>query len=283
MAGGANVSKSLCGGVHRNFFARRRSNVFYAWWQSLLREGCNACSSSASLAAIHVDCHASLPCFFSILPCRISACLHARYSLSASCELASWHMGCWRENLLAHANASWMSEEAVPRVSRWKRRRTDEVDPEEENSTTTSKRLETCTMTSEGMEDWRQELDIVIPTIRNLDFLELWRPFFEKYHLIIVQDGDPTRKIKIPEGFDYELYNRDDIKEMLGEKSWCISFKDSACRCFGFLVSKKRYIYTIDDDCFVSNGGTPLDRKIVPARGSWTDVRSLVRPHASFG
>ncbi len=35
------------------------------------------------------------------------------------------------------------------------------------------------------------ELDIVIPTIRNLDFLEMWRPFFEKYHLIIVQGNNP--------------------------------------------------------------------------------------------
>ena len=31
------------------------------------------------------------------------------------------------------------------------------------------------------------ELDIVIPTIRSLDFLEMWRPFFEPYHLIIIQ------------------------------------------------------------------------------------------------
>lgn len=125
----------------------------------------------------------------------------------------------------------------------------------------TSRRRKTCTMTSATMEDLRQDLDIVIPTIRNLDFLEMWRPFFEKYHLIIVQDGDPSRKIKIPDGFDFELYNRDDIKEVLGEKSWCISYKDSACRCFGFLVSKKKYIYTIDDDCFVSNDGS------MPAKG----------------
>ena len=52
------------------------------------------------------------------------------------------------------------------------------------------------------------ELDIVIPTIRNLDFLEQWRPFFQPYHLIIVQDGDPTKDIRVPPGFDYELYNR---------------------------------------------------------------------------
>lgn len=43
---------------------------------------------------------------------------------------------------------------------------------------------------------------------RNLDFLEQWRPFFQPYHLIIVQDGDPNKAIKVPNGFDYELHNR---------------------------------------------------------------------------
>jgi reversibly glycosylated polypeptide/UDP-arabinopyranose mutase len=80
----------------------------------------------------------------------------------------------------------------------------------------------------------------------------MWRPFFQPYHLIIVQDGDPSKTIRVPEGFDYELYNRNDINRMLGPKASCISFKDSACRCFGYMVSKKKYIYTIDDDCFVS-------------------------------
>ncbi|CAF2102575.1 hypothetical protein HID58_019902 [Brassica napus] len=105
----------------------------------------------------------------------------------------------------------------------------------------------------------KDELDIVIPTIRNLDFLEMWRPFFEQYHLIIVQDGDPSRTINIPKGFDYELYNRNDINRILGPKSSCISFKDSACRCFGYMVSKKKYIYTIDDDCFVAKDPSGKD------------------------
>lgn len=30
-------------------------------------------------------------------------------------------------------------------------------------------------------------LDIVIPTIRDLHFLEQWRPFFRRYHLIVIQ------------------------------------------------------------------------------------------------
>lgn len=104
-----------------------------------------------------------------------------------------------------------------------------------------------------------EQLDIVIPTIRNLDFLEMWRPFFQPYHIIIVQDGDPIKKIHVPEGFDYELYNRNDIEKMLGPDSWCISFKDSACRCFGYMVSKKKYIFTIDDDCFVAKKPTGED------------------------
>jgi len=96
----------------------------------------------------------------------------------------------------------------------------------------------------------KDQLDIVIPTIRSLDFLEQWRAFFQQYHLIIVQDGDPTKVIKVPQGFDYELYNRNDINRILGPKASCISYKDSACRCFGYMVSKKKYVFTIDDDCF---------------------------------
>ncbi|CAL9243023.1 unnamed protein product [Arabidopsis halleri] len=98
----------------------------------------------------------------------------------------------------------------------------------------------------------KDDVDIVIPTIRSLDFLEQWRPFLQHYHLIIVQDGDPSIKIKVPEGYDYELYNRNDINRILGPRANCISYKDGGCRCFGFMVSKKKYIYTIDDDCFVA-------------------------------
>jgi len=106
----------------------------------------------------------------------------------------------------------------------------------------------------------KDDLDIVIPTMRDLDFLEKWRPFFQPYHLIIVQDGDPAKKINIPEGFDYVLYNRNDINRILGPKSVSISFRDSSCRCFGYLMSKKKYVYTIDDDCFVASD--PSGQKI---------------------
>ena len=84
------------------------------------------------------------------------------------------------------------------------------------------------------------ELDIVIPTIRSLAFLEAWRPFFEKYHLIVIQDGSADAPpVEVPPGFDFERFTRRDVEEKLGVERArkCISFKDSACRCFGFLVS----------------------------------------------
>ncbi|KAL8251182.1 hypothetical protein R6Q59_034875, partial [Mikania micrantha] len=58
-----------------------------------------------------------------------------------------------------------------------------------------------------------------------------------------------------PHGFDYLLYNRNDINNILGSNASCISFNDSACRCFGYiygLQELKKYIFTIDDDCFVA-------------------------------
>ncbi|MBA0789103.1 hypothetical protein Gotri_027888 [Gossypium trilobum] len=123
----------------------------------------------------------------------------------------------------------------------------------------------------------KDELDIVIPTIRNLDFLEMWRPFFQPYHLIIVQDGDPTKTIKVPEGFDYELYNRNDINRILGPKDSSISFKDSACRCFGYMVSKKKYIYTIDDDCFVAKDPSGKDINALEQH-----IQNLLSPSTPF-
>ncbi|KAL1107452.1 hypothetical protein V6Z11_D03G045300 [Gossypium hirsutum] len=51
------------------------------------------------------------------------------------------------------------------------------------------------------------------------------------------------------------LYNRNDINRILGPKDSSISFKDSACRCFGYMASTKKYIYTIDDGCFVLLAG----------------------------
>ena len=74
-------------------------------------------------------------------------------------------------------------------------------------------------------------IDIVTPSIRNLDFLNVWREFFEGFHVIIIQDGDPRVHLEIPEWVDYELYNRNDIKEALGDDQWIISSKGTHMTC----------------------------------------------------
>jgi len=97
---------------------------------------------------------------------------------------------------------------------------------------------------------YRNDVDIVIPSIRDLDFLDQWKAFFEPFHLIIVQDGDPAKVLKIPAWADYELYNRWDINKTLGtSRQWIISSHDASIRNFGFLASRKKFIYSIDDDC----------------------------------
>ncbi|CAF3657571.1 unnamed protein product [Adineta steineri] len=109
--------------------------------------------------------------------------------------------------------------------------------------------------------DYYHEIDIVIPTIRDLDFLEHWKPFFQHFHLIIIQDGDPNQVLQIPKWADFELYNRWDIDYILGQnQSWIISSQDASIRNFGFLVSNKTFVYTIDDDCFPAQ--TPYGVKI---------------------
>ncbi|CAN6578599.1 unnamed protein product [Malus baccata var. baccata] len=84
------------------------------------------------------------------------------------------------------------------------------------------------------------------------------------YHLIIVQDGDPSNTIAVPDGFDYELYNRKDVNKVLGPKASCISFKDS-------------YIFTIDDDCFVAK--EPSGKQI---NALAQHIKNLLTPSTPF-
>jgi reversibly glycosylated polypeptide/UDP-arabinopyranose mutase len=120
-------------------------------------------------------------------------------------------------------------------------------------------------------------MDIVIPTIRDLDFLEDWRPYFEDHHLIIVQDGDPERDIEVPDGFDYDLYNWNDIEDDLGDDRWIISKKDSACRCYGFLKADSKYVYTIDDDCFPAEN--PEGEEVNALKEHLKNLKEPSHPH----
>ena len=142
---------------------------------------------------------------------------------------------------------------------------------------------------------------------------------------MICRDGAADRTVGVPDGFDYELHNRKDIEKLLGDKAWAISFKDSACRCFGYMVSPHpysntstgapvnwastavmstckpsfmstarhhdsfitsydlqvakgyKYIYTIDDDCFVAKNPTGEDINALEQH-----IRNLLTPSTPF-
>lgn len=97
-------------------------------------------------------------------------------------------------------------------------------------------------------------MDVVVPTIRHLNFLEKWKPFVAELHFIFVQDGDPDVHIHVPEWVDYEMYNRRDIEKVLGDEAWIISQKDASIRNWGFLLSRKPLVWSLDDDCLPAVG-----------------------------
>ncbi|XP_024967850.1 probable UDP-arabinopyranose mutase 5 [Cynara cardunculus var. scolymus] len=94
------------------------------------------------------------------------------------------------------------------------------------------------------------EVDIVIAAFHSdlTSFMEEWRPIFSRFHLIIVEDPDLKEELKIPKGFDFDVYTKSDIDKLAGSSNAAM-FSGYSCRYFGYLVSKRKYIISIDDDC----------------------------------
>lgn len=94
-----------------------------------------------------------------------------------------------------------------------------------------------------------KEVDIVIGAFRSdfSTFMEEWRPIFSRFHLIIVKDPD-LKDLKIPQGFNVHVYTESDIAKIVGPSKVAL-FSGYSCRYFGYLVSNKKYIISIDDDC----------------------------------
>ncbi|XP_022743851.1 probable UDP-arabinopyranose mutase 5 [Durio zibethinus] len=94
------------------------------------------------------------------------------------------------------------------------------------------------------------EIDVVIGALRSdlTSFMNEWRPIFSRFHLIIVKDPNLKEELKIPEGFNLDVYKKPDIDRVVGA-STSILFSGYSCRYFGYLVSRKKYIISVDDDC----------------------------------
>ncbi|KAL5540408.1 hypothetical protein UlMin_042431 [Ulmus minor] len=106
------------------------------------------------------------------------------------------------------------------------------------------------------------EVDIVIGALQPdlTSFMNEWRPIFSRFHLIIVKDPDLKQELQVPEGFNVDVYTKPDIDRVVGSSS-SILFSGYSCRYFGFLVSRKKYIVSIDDDCLPAkdNNGSIVD------------------------
>ncbi|XP_073017495.1 probable UDP-arabinopyranose mutase 5 isoform X2 [Primulina eburnea] len=96
-----------------------------------------------------------------------------------------------------------------------------------------------------------EEVDIVVGALQPdlTSFMEEWRPIFSRFHLIIVKDPELKEDLKIPDGFNMDLYTKPDIDRVVGSSSSAISFSGYSCRYFGYLMSRKSYVICIDDDC----------------------------------
>ncbi|PKA48608.1 putative UDP-arabinopyranose mutase 2 [Apostasia shenzhenica] len=105
------------------------------------------------------------------------------------------------------------------------------------------------------------DVDIVIAALwPDLTALfEGWRPIFSRFHIIIIKDYDLEADLHIPPGFDHHIYTKSDIERVVGSTS--INFSGHSCRYFGYLISSKKYVVSIDADCLPARDdeGRPID------------------------
>lgn len=99
----------------------------------------------------------------------------------------------------------------------------------------------------------KQNIFLVIPTIRDLVFLKKWKKELKNCHLIVVEDSE-TSKIKIPNKnfLSINHFTWKDIDSDLGENSWIIARRNAGIRNYGFLKAHEMgadVIITLDDDC----------------------------------
>lgn len=98
---------------------------------------------------------------------------------------------------------------------------------------------------------------IVVPTIRDVTFLEDWREEFEPHKIIICEDR-PNKSVKLPKGFNIDHYSWNEIDSELGPSSWIIPRYNASVRSFGYWKAwqeRPDMIVTIDDDCYPHHNG----------------------------
>lgn len=94
---------------------------------------------------------------------------------------------------------------------------------------------------------------LVIPSNREgclRSFFNAWEGKGGWDEVIVIEDG-PSRTFALPTKRPYRHFSHAEIADVLGDDSWIISRRDSACRCFGFLAAwwaGAEAVLTLDDD-----------------------------------
>jgi hypothetical protein len=102
-----------------------------------------------------------------------------------------------------------------------------------------------------------KKIFLVIPTIRDLSFLNSWGNEFSQCHLIIVEDS-PIKKVKLPQ-VDFASivhYTWKHIQSDFGQNEWIFSRRNAGIRSYGFYKAwqlQADMVVTLDDDCYPSS------------------------------
>ncbi|KAG5224406.1 UDP-arabinopyranose mutase [Salix suchowensis] len=76
--------------------------------------------------------------------------------------------------------------------------------------------------------------DLFLRTLKAGKLTEKWRPIFSRFHLIIVKDPDLKEELRIPEGFNLDVYSKSHIDRVVGSSSSMV-FTGYSCRYSAFL------------------------------------------------
>ena len=100
----------------------------------------------------------------------------------------------------------------------------------------------------------KNNIFVVIPSIRNLGFLKKWKNQFLNCHLIVVEDNEKkTINSKNLKFVSVTHFCHKDVEKDFANNSWIFSRKNAGIRSYGFWKAYQLgadVIVTIDDDCY---------------------------------
>lgn len=97
-----------------------------------------------------------------------------------------------------------------------------------------------------------EEVDVVLAALDpDLRYLAPWRALLQGCNLIVVQGEDFPGALRLPDGFEsVEFYSRSDMAKLLGQELYQkLKLTGNAARSFGYLMAKRRFVFTMEPHC----------------------------------